>query len=120
MTLKGPQVTGHLCDRASVHPGEHRGTEKRDADQEARLNGWLFIKTRDHFRKNPVDRIRIQILQDHLLSKLRRNPRLRKKTHTHIHNDNQETRKMEKLMFSTSLMWIDGFFFLLINLLFLT
>ena len=106
---------GHLCDRASVHPGEYRGTEKQDTDQEARLNGWLFIKTRDQFRKNPVGRSQIQILQDHLLSKLRRNPRLRKKTnthththtHTHINNDNQGTRKMEKLMFSTSLMWTE-------------
>ena len=110
MTPKGPQVMGHLCDRASVHPGRHRGTEKQDTDQEARLNGGLFIKTREQFRKNPVGRIRIQTLQDHLLSKLRRKAQKENThthTHTHTYNDNQGTRKMEKLMFSTSLMWIE-------------
>lgn len=106
MTPKGPQVMGHLCDRASVHPGKHRGTEKQDNDQEARLNGGLFIKTREQFRKNPVGRIRIQTLQDHLLSKLRRKAQ-KENIHTHIYNDNQGTRKMEKLMFSTSLMWTE-------------
>ena len=108
MTPKGPQVMGHLCDRASVHPGKHRGTEKQDTDQEARLNGGLFIKTTEQFRKNPVGRIRIQTLQDHLLSKLRRKAQKENThTHTYIYNDNQGTRKMEKLMFSTSLMWIE-------------
>lgn len=48
VTPKGSR-DGSPMDRPLCTQGSTEELEKQDTDQEARPNGWLFIKTRDQF-----------------------------------------------------------------------